>query len=168
MMAPPANDARAQPGEEPIEFRIMDESDRGAYCALFQQVFASPPWNEKWSLNGIDRDIRKVMRKKGFIGMVAAAGHKSIGFIAGSQLKILPKIFYLAQLFVDDKVRGKGIGNNLVRETMTIAKERGVSKIILLTKPDSEAEKFYRRIGFIPLLSTVLINGKCVLYKRLS
>jgi len=167
MIALPVDDVRAQPGDEPIEFRIMDESDIGAYCTLFQRVFASPPWNEKWSLDRIDRDIRKLMRKKGFIGMVASAGHNSIGFIAGSQLKILPKIFYLAQLFVDDKVRGKGIGNSLVRETMTIAKGHGVSKMILLTKPDSKAEKFYRRIGFSPWVSTFRVNGKCILFKNI-
>jgi aminoglycoside 6'-N-acetyltransferase I len=166
MTALPADEARAQPGEEPIEFRIMDESDIGAYCALFQRVFASSPWNEKWSLERIDRDIRKLMRKKGFIGVVATAGHNSIGFVTGSRIGIFPKIFYLAQLFVDSTIQGKGIGNSLVRETMTIAKEHGVSKMILLTKPDSKAEEFYHRIGFSPWFSTFRVNGKCVLLKN--
>jgi aminoglycoside 6'-N-acetyltransferase I len=167
MIALPVDDARAEQAEEQLVFRKMDTSDLDAYCRLFQRVFASPPWNEEWSMDRIDRDIGKLMRKKGFIGLVAGVGANCIGFTAGSRLKIFPKIFYLAQLFVDETVRGKGIGNSLVRETITIARDHGASKIILLTKPDSKAEKFYRRIGFSPWFSTFRVHGKCILYKKI-
>lgn len=167
MTQPRLSDCPPNSTKGKLLFRGMDESDIGAYCTLFKRVFASPPWNERWPLKKIERTIGGLMRRKGFVGVVALAGDERIGFVAGSRPWILPKVFYLAQLFVDDALRGRGIGNGMLRETAAIAKERGVATIILLTKPYSRAEKFYCRFGFSRWLSPFRIRGKCILKKNL-
>jgi predicted N-acetyltransferase YhbS len=164
----PAIDGHAATGSGQILYRRMDEADTDAYCRLFQAVFAAPPWNETWPLQKIRRGIAALMRKKGFIGILAEGGGASVGFIAGSRLRFLPKVFYIAELFVNNEVRGRGVGSGLLRELTAGARENGFSKLLLLTKPDSSAEEFYRRAGFGRWLSPVRLGGKCVLRREIG
>jgi aminoglycoside 6'-N-acetyltransferase I len=156
----PAINNCSDPSARELAFRPLGEPDIDAYCALFKDVFASPPWNEKLTLKKIKRGIKSLMRKRGFLGVVALTGREPIGFIAGARIGILPKAFYLAQLFVNGAMQGRGVGNRLLRELTGLAGEAGASRILLLTKPGSKAEEFYRRYGFRRWLPFLRIRGK--------
>ncbi len=55
--------------------------------------------------------------------------------------------FYLESLWLDDTVRGKGIGSQLLAEAERIAKDRGCRFVILDTL-DFQAKPFYQRHGY--------------------
>jgi GNAT superfamily N-acetyltransferase len=55
--------------------------------------------------------------------------------------------FYLESLWLDEKVRGKGVGSQILQEAETIAKARGCSFVILDTL-DFQARPFYQRHGY--------------------
>lgn len=56
---------------------------------------------------------------------------------------------WIADVVVDDLVRGKGIGEKLVREAITRAKSLGARYVDLSSRPAREAaNRLYQRIGF--------------------
>lgn len=78
---------------------------------------------------------------------------KIIGFaliyISFSSLA-LNKIVILNDLFVDGSARKKGIGEKLIQETITLAKEIGSHTIRLRTaKSNNIAQKLYHKMGFV-------------------
>lgn len=150
-----------------IAIKTMSDVDVGRYCVLFQSVFSKTPWNEIWTIAKIKTDIKKVMRKKGFWGMVAKADTEDVGYLTGFRLKLFPSVFYIDQLFVDVNYHGKKIGKRLLLETSNHLKRFGVSKLFLLTKPDSVAEKFYRNNEFKRFLPPMCIRGKGVFFKNI-
>jgi len=148
-----------------ITIRKMIDADIDPYCTLFQSVFSQYPWNEKWTIIKINTAIKRLMRKKGFIGMVAEAAPGTIGYLTGFRLGVIPSVFYMDQLFVANDFHGKKIGKRLHSETMSQLKSRGVSKIFLLTKPESIAEEFYKGIGYKRFLRAIYIKGKAIFHK---
>jgi aminoglycoside 6'-N-acetyltransferase I len=154
----------------PIVIREMTRNDLDSYCTLFENIFSNPPWNEKWTISKISVDINKRMSKSSFIGIVTATGTKNVGFITGFRLWSFKKnvtLFYIDQLFVDNNFQGNGMGKRLLNEMTYQLKTIGVSHIVLLTKRNTAAEKFYRKNGYKRFLSPVQIKGKAVLYNKL-
>jgi len=57
----------------------------------------------------------------------------------------------IEDVVVDEAARGKGLGEQLVREAMHLAHERGARSITLTSRPDRDsANRLYERIGFEP------------------
>ena len=78
---------------------------------------------------------------------------KIIGFVLNyvtfSSLA-LNKIVILNDLFVDSSARKKGIGEKLISQTETFAKEIGSHTIRLRTaKTNNAAQKLYHKMGFV-------------------
>ena len=56
---------------------------------------------------------------------------------------------WIADVVVDNLVRGKGIGEKLVREAISTAQSRGARYVDLSSRPAREAaNRLYQRIGF--------------------
>lgn len=56
---------------------------------------------------------------------------------------------WIADVVVDGEIRGKGIGEALVREAIAIALSRGAKYVDLSSRPSREAaNRLYQRIGF--------------------
>lgn len=55
--------------------------------------------------------------------------------------------FYLESLWLDETVRGKGVGSQLLAQAEALAKERGCSFVVLDTL-DFQAKPFYERHGY--------------------
>jgi len=53
------------------------------------------------------------------------------------------------ELLVDGELRGQGLGANLLRRFEREAAEAGCHKVMLATKAASQAERFYRRHGYV-------------------
>ncbi len=150
-----------------ITIRKMTGADVSSYCTLFKDVFSDYPWNEKWTVGKIEADIKKLMRKKGFLGMTADAGPGRVGYLTGFRPVIFPSVFYLEQLFVDKDHQGKKIGNRLLAETTRRLKSLGVSRMVLLTKTGTPAEAFYAAGGYEKYLPAVRIKGKTIFQKSI-
>ena len=55
----------------------------------------------------------------------------------------------IEDVVVDESARGKGLGEQLVKEALRLAKERGARSVSLTSRPDREAaNRLYERIGF--------------------
>lgn len=147
-----------------ITLRTMTTIDIDPYCKLFLDVFSAPPWNENWTIDKINADIKKRMGKKYFMGIAAEVDSRIIGFLTGFQLKVLPSLFYIDQLFVNVNCHGNGVGRSLHSEMVNRIKSLGVSGIFLLTKPDTIAAKFYRNNGYRCFFPAIHIKGKVIFY----
>ncbi|MCW2762909.1 MAG: mshD 4 [Marmoricola sp.] len=56
---------------------------------------------------------------------------------------------YLAELYVQASLRGKGYGRELITEALRVARERGADYIFLITSEDDRlAQRLYEAAGF--------------------
>jgi ribosomal protein S18 acetylase RimI-like enzyme len=150
-----------------IAIEKMTDADIDSYCQLFQSVFSHHPWNEEWTIVKINANVKKLMCKNGFFGMVAKNASGNIGYLTGFRLKLFPSVFYIDQLFIDTNYHGKKIGTRLLSETTSQLKSLGVCKLLLLTKPNSDAQEFYRNNGYKRFLSPICIKHKAIFYKKI-
>ncbi|MBV8769607.1 MAG: GNAT family N-acetyltransferase [Hyphomicrobiales bacterium] len=68
----------------------------------------------------------------------------------------------LQSLVVDQSVRKKGVGKQLVRAAETWAISRGIDRVVLHTRIDREdARRFYERIGY-KVTATSHLMTKCL------
>jgi amino-acid N-acetyltransferase len=74
--------------------------------------------------------------------LIARAGNRIIGSAA---LELYEQGALLRSVAVDAEHRGAGVGNELTRIAVDIARRRGASAVYLLT---TTAERFFRRSGF--------------------
>ncbi len=151
---------------ESTEISAILSQDVPAYCEMFQTVFYQSPWNERWDYKKILIVIKRSMAKKGFIGLVAKKKSKAVGFITGYKVPVLSKFYFVDQLFVHDAYQGQGIGQTLFTEFENRCVQAGCRGKLLLTKANSDAERFYRRNGFKRLMPYSLSNGKVLLYSK--
>jgi ribosomal protein S18 acetylase RimI-like enzyme len=54
-------------------------------------------------------------------------------------------------LAVEEGLRGRGIGEALLREILRAARVRGVEAVSLSVEPDNPARRLYERVGFTPV-----------------
>ncbi len=58
---------------------------------------------------------------------------------------------HIEDIVVDEVMRGRGIGNALVRHALNIAREAGANGVALTSNPKREAaNRLYQRLGFKP------------------
>ncbi len=81
------------------------------------------------------------------------ADHRLIGY--ARVLTDQTYIYYILDVMVDPEHRGQGIGTRLVERAVEEAQKNGFIKIFLTAIPGSEP--FYKRIGFRPSMSPVLV-----------
>jgi GNAT superfamily N-acetyltransferase len=165
----PTNEPNARKPSATLTLRLFQTMDNPVYCALFQRIFGQPPWNETWTLDEISRELDRIMAKPGFIGIAAEYQSHLAGFFTGYRLRfpLLPSFFYLDQLFVDDRHRGMGAGRALLGQGLSLAADQHYRGMLLLTKPGSASEGFYRQNGFGRVLPFARLKGKLLLYRSL-
>jgi ribosomal protein S18 acetylase RimI-like enzyme len=55
----------------------------------------------------------------------------------------------IEDVVVEEHARGKGLGEELVREALRLGRERGARSVTLTSRPDREAaNRLYERVGF--------------------
>jgi len=55
----------------------------------------------------------------------------------------------IEDVVVDESARGHGLGEQLIREALRVAHERGARSVSLTSRPDREAaNRLYQRVGF--------------------
>jgi ribosomal protein S18 acetylase RimI-like enzyme len=125
------------------------------------------------------RFVRRVASKKEYaewLGSLAGASdvivlvaERSSGASGGRSRKIVGYVYArleppsheallgacakLHDVYVDDTIRGFGIGEALVRETIRRAADRGAPRLVLMTAAKNEsAQRLFARIGFRPTM----------------
>jgi ribosomal protein S18 acetylase RimI-like enzyme len=107
------------------------------------------------------------MRKRGFTGIIATVSHHTIGYLTGFRLRLIPSLFYMDQLFIDTDYRGLKIGKRLLAEAEKHLKSHGITCIFLLTKSQSDSEKFYIKNNYAPFLHAFRIKEKLIYFKHI-
>jgi ribosomal protein S18 acetylase RimI-like enzyme len=140
-------------------------------CAkLYKEIFGSPPWNEYWSLEAASSLINKIAKKNQFIGYVADYNNEGVGYLLGylwSTVFPLNQIFYINELFIEPKYQNLSIGKRLVNELINDLRKKRIPWVILLSKKDTNAEKFYKRLGFKIVLPGFCLNKRIIMGYRL-
>ena len=125
---------------------------------LFMTVFNGEPWNEKWQIEGARRRITDFYSMPGYIGM-AAFSDKMEGFVLGNrEAWYNGDTLFLYEFCVVSNSQGKGTGTLIFNSLLDTIKENPVKSIYLLTKRDTNAEHFYRKLGFNAATNMVMMG----------
>ena len=99
------------------------------------------------------------------IFLVATLDDAIVGYVFAqmeerSYNELLDACTKLHDIYVDESVRGRGIGEALLRETLRRAAEKGAPRVVLLTAAQNEsAQRMFRRLGF----RTTMLEMTCEL-----
>lgn len=133
-----------------IEF--MKKENLNQYAILFKDAFNSEPWNEKWTIETASKRIDEMMSTSTFLGMAKYIDNKLAGVIFGrSEQNFDGVVFQIQEFFVDNKIKGQGIGTSLLNELTDELKRIGIKQVVLLTIRGEMTEGFYNRKGFTTL-----------------
>jgi GNAT superfamily N-acetyltransferase len=120
-------------------------------CAnLLVTVFANPPWNENWTFELALKRLQNTYNIVDFYGIIAKKQSRIIGFACGhGEEYINVKTFYLKEMCVALKHQNTGVGTAIINELQKDLAKNNITRIWLLTAPNSPAESFYKKCGFI-------------------
>ena len=136
------------------------------YCGIWKE----PPWCEDfWVPEEVELDIVKQLSKKGSQSVMFLNGSGVDGFTWGYEVThsemeeisggacfpndlFIKPAFYIDELAVVKEKRGHGIGEELTRHLIRIAKNAGIRTLFLRTdKSAIPARKIYTHLGFLEL-----------------
>lgn len=144
-----------------IKIRLFNEKDRKDLENISWQVqewekqyYPGRALSKEIIAKHIERLIRSVDNSRGII-LVAVADNSCIGYVTGvvhRDFLNTDDIFYVKDMGVDKKYRGKGIGTKLLQEIEKVAKNKyGLNKMIIAVICGNDgAAKLYKRMGYIP------------------
>ena len=94
--------------------------------------------------------FRKILGRKGTHLFVAEHGKKIAGMLTLVSYETPSATrFWIEDVVVDDSLRGKGIGRELVRYAIDFARSKGACAVDLTSRPSREAANFlYKKMGF--------------------
>jgi N-acetylglutamate synthase-like GNAT family acetyltransferase len=133
--------------------REAKEKDIPRILELYQQLSLSPGTYKKASVEECKRVFKKMGQVPDYSLLVAEEDGEVVGTTV---LAILPGFAHGTSSFavieyvvVDEKVRNKGIGHQMMQYCMAKARESGCYKIMLTSDIRREqAHQFYRSLGF--------------------
>ena len=128
--------------------RQIDAVDAQSICALSEQL------GYHLAASETETQIKAVLLRDDNCAFVAVSDENIIGWIHG--LKAIrietPPFVEIGGLVVDERYRGKGIGEKLVNRVKQWCIEQGISSLkVRCNTKRLEAHKFYNKIGFIEI-----------------
>ena len=103
---------------------------------------------------GYTRWFAKQLESDQAILLVAADERDIVGYVYAqmeprSYNELLDACVRLHDIYVDERVRRRGVGEALLRETFRLASEKGAPRVVLLTAAQNEsAHRLFHRAGF--------------------
>lgn len=75
---------------------------------------------------------------------------KIIGYLIGKTQGLNDGrfIYYISYFYIVNKYRNKGLGTRMLLTSMEHIKNQNITNILLITKNNSKAHKFYSKLGF--------------------
>lgn len=148
-MPTPLNDS---PPTEPIDVRVLageDVASARAMLALFGRAFDDEPTYAHKPPD--DRYLRRLLESDTFVAIVACAGSRVVGGLAGY---VLPKFeqsrseFYIYDLAVDAGHRRRGVATAMIERLRRLAATRGIYVIFVQAdRGDDPAIALYTKLG---------------------
>jgi ribosomal protein S18 acetylase RimI-like enzyme len=133
--------------------RKATEKDIPRLQELYKQLSFEPEKYTKAPVAECKRILKEMQKNPGYTLYVA----EDNGVVVGTTfVAVLPGFAHTSRPFgvieyvvVDEKVRSKGIGKQLMEACLAKAKEAGCYKVMLASsKVRTRAHKFYRSLGF--------------------
>lgn len=99
---------------------------------------------------GTLEELQAIVANPDAVIVVAKDGDAIVGLASLYILRKIGKVSaYIEDVVVDEGQRGKGLGEQLVRKVIDIARESGVSTIYLTSRPiHAAAHGLYKKVGF--------------------
>lgn len=127
------------------------------YAGLFAQVFSEAPWNEQWSTGQANERLEFYRNTPNFIGLCARTNGALAGFAMGNfEPPQQQGFFLLKEMCVSRRHQGLGVGSALLDALHSKLVELDIHSVNLITRIDSDAERFYRKHGYRKLERTGL------------
>ena len=143
-----------------VRIRCALESDFEQLFSLYRQLycFESKFDGALKSVKEVEENLRRYLRRclkgKTHVVLVAEAGNNIVGFIMVavrrySRVYRKPKFGYVDALFVSETARKRGIGRKLLREAERTLLRAGISSLECeVYEGNDAAMEFYRSCGF--------------------
>ncbi|HEY5561365.1 MAG TPA: GNAT family N-acetyltransferase [Clostridiaceae bacterium] len=129
--------------------REINEADLVPCCKLLIDAYNCSPWDNHWDISTSLRYLKEYFEADRFVG-----------FLAQDQTEVVAAIFahektwwtkdelYIDELYVANKMQGKGFGGQLLEKVEVYSKDNNLGGITLLTDKCMPSAKFYHRKGF--------------------
>lgn len=142
--------------------RPYSEADLKDLIGVYQAAFAEPPWNESWSAEDVEKDLRFAQQQKDSIVLVASQLGKLAGFTWGYKIPLEKFPFlrnlvdqnanYMDEIAVTGQRRLCGIGKQLGNSYLDEVRARGQKQSILRTDERNPASMaLFAGIGYEPV-----------------
>ena len=97
-------------------------------------------------INKIETRLKQRFKNRNYLGTVALAGNRPIGFQDGL---INNDVLELNEIYVMPQNQGKGVGKKLVEKIIVMAEAKGVKRISLYPEPNNEVmQKLAKKLNF--------------------
>jgi len=137
--------------------------DMIAKCAaIFETVFAMPPWSENWKHEDAFQRIYDIYSTKNSINLACFDNGEIVGCLFGVLYKWHSgHQFEIKEFFVCAKLQGRGIGKTILHKLESSLSEMGSVEIFLQTLTHDNAIYFYKNQNYT-IKSNYSIMGKVI------
>lgn len=140
-----------------MQIRKAKKKDFNEIAKILMKESAKPPYNERYNMKIAFREVNNFSKDEFYV----AENQKNIlGFIASSIASDNKEKSYINELWIKPEYQGKGIGKALVNFIEDFYKKKGIKIIRLLTKKNSKAFGFYKKINYKEYKSLVFMDKK--------
>ena len=112
---------------------------------LYKKWNGKKPYNEKWTKAKALKEVKEFLEDECF---VAVDNEEILGFILYNNNNDDKKKAYIREIWLKPKAQGKGIGRALVEKIEDLYKKKGIKIIRLVTKRNSNAFGFYKKLNY--------------------
>ncbi len=142
-----------------IEYKELTKEHIKEVAEIYVDAFNSEPWNDQWTVESASKRISQMLNCEGFDGLVVYEDQKVVGMILGNHEYYYNGMhFHIKEFCVDIKLRGNGLGAQLIDEFTNRLKNKGIDEIILFTSIGDSTEGFYKKHGFKSFDSMVMMG----------
>lgn len=145
-----------------VQIRLFEQRDLDSTISLYQRAFREPPWNETWTREQVEEDLRFAQTQPNPILLVALLADELVGFTWGYQLpfekmlfltgRVLQESSYIDEVAVAKDARIRGIGVKLCNAYTNSARTQGMKQLVLRTSVNNPASvALFTKVGFTPL-----------------
>lgn len=146
--------------------RIANEAEaaelRPSFVGVYQTIFSEPPYNEQFYPYEAEGVLARQLQTPDHITLLAVRGASVVGFGFGVPLSSrkdvarevqgllpIPHTFYLSELGILNRYRGRGLGGELVRQRLALVERKRFSHVLLRTSATRHAGyDMYLKLGF--------------------
>ncbi len=127
-----------------------NEDDLDRIMMVMEEAF-DPHWGEAWNRRQVSDSLlvpTTHYRLLDETGLLRSGGVKAAGFYLSRHAPGEEELLLIA---VMPSLRGRGLGDALLRLLAADARERGAERLFLEMRANNPAESLYRRHGFEPM-----------------